>query len=49
MWTITSKVPMLTSNTRGCLGCSAVGPSTTVMAIEGRPDLTTVDGRQTVG
>ena len=26
-----------------------VGPSTTVVAIEGGPDLTTVDGRSTVG
>ena len=39
-----------------CLVCSIlptlapiVGPSTTVVAIEGGPDLTTVDGRSTVG
>ena len=54
MWTITRTC---TSNTCGdswrrCLGCSTaifapmVGPSTTVVAIEGGPDLTT--GRSTV-
>ena len=59
MWTITTVVPALLTPVAiaeedvlaAVLPTLApiVGPSTTVVAIEGEPDLTTVDGRSLSG